>query len=56
MHTSWELRILCQKAVFLLFFDKIIIFSGCIGYAEIFFLLFMVEYKLFILILDNTNV
>ena len=36
MHTCWELLILGQKAVFLGFFDKNIIFSGCIGYAEIF--------------------
>ena len=36
MHTYWELRILGQKAVFLWFFDKNIIFSGCIGYAEMF--------------------
>ena len=35
MHTCWELRILGQKAEFLWFFDKNIIFSGCIGYAEI---------------------
>ena len=56
MHTCWELRILGQKAVFLWFFDRNIIFSGCIGYAEIFFLLFTVEYKLLILILDDANV
>ena len=56
MHTCWELRILGQKPVFLLFFDKNIMFSGCKGYAEIFFLSFKVEYKLFIFILDNTNV
>ena len=56
MHTCWELRILRQKTVFLWFFDKNIIFSGCIGYAEIFSLLFMVESKFYILILDNANV
>ena len=59
MHTCWDLRILGQKAVFLWFFDKNIIFSGCIGYVENFSLvyhMFMVENTLFILILDNTNV
>ena len=55
MHTCWELHILRQKSVFLWFFDKNIIFSGCIGYAEI-FLLYLVESKLLILILDNANV
>ena len=55
MHTYWELRILGQNAVFLWFFDKNIIFSGCIGYAEM-FLLSMVESKPLILILDDANV
>ena len=54
MHTYWELRILGQKAVFLWFFDKNIIFSSCVGYAEIFSFVYG-ESKLLILILDDAN-
>ena len=43
-----------KSCIFVILY-KNIIFSGCIGYAEIFFF-FMVEYKPLILILDDANV
>ena len=46
MYSYWELRILGQKAVFLWFFDKNIIFSGCKGYAEMFSFVYVWIYAL----------